>query len=118
MSKSTANKPYTRSDYMNKRVDHHTYYLHLAHRSGNNHTMFTNDFKQRILKSTDPHFNDISLKIWDKLSIFMCDVYNINDNGTKTVSLSDRICALKALARDYKQSHYINNTTVQYRKLK
>ena len=61
----------------------------------------------RIVESTDPHFNDISLADWDKAgaSIPLYILQNLRE-ASAGVSLSDRVCIVKAAAaaialRDY-----------------
>lgn len=60
---------------------------------------------RQVIASTDEDFNDIALSIWDSLTSLMLEslpaIAKANGGG---VSLSDKVCTLKAAARMYKSS--------------
>ena len=68
--------------------------------------------KDRILASTDPHFNDIPLKEWDDLNRQISETINQRLKGQAEGfpegkfgwSDSDSVCIAKAVAREYKES--------------
>jgi hypothetical protein len=93
----------TRKEYMqNPGEFHQGYFLQFATPTIR---MQVARMKWRIAASTDPHFNDIPLRIWDDISRFafheLCNV-NLKINGTCSASLSDGVCAAKAYARTLK----------------
>ena len=92
---------YTRKQYMDNEVSHAEYYaqfgIHLIKLVGNRIG------KKRILESSDPHFNDIPLREWDRLESSVRQLVGCmirEYNGPKAgVSLSDCVCAAKSAAR-------------------
>jgi|TARA_Y100000034_G_C6899489_1_gene415474 hypothetical protein len=93
----------TRSQLIKGQVSHQDYYLHVAERSGITASVFNGRMKRMIANSTDENLNDVPLKLWDSLANSI-SIYELNDTGEKSVSLSAKVCALKALARSYKES--------------
>ena len=88
-----------RSDYMDRKVDHETYYGQFV--TDGVRVMLKAIGEDRIRASADPYFNDIPLKLWDNLSealpLGVIRMISIANGGG--VSLSDRVCVLKAAAR-------------------
>lgn len=92
---------FTRKQYMNKEVDHQTYYGQFATDSVRR-IVCQYIGRNRILASRDPFFNDIPLRLWDGLhgSLTMLVGKRIAvANGSGGVSLSDTVCVAKAAAR-------------------
>lgn len=54
----------------------------------------------RILKSKDPHFNDVPLHLWDRLSF---PIKNMKEAGD-FLTLAGKVCIAKEIARQYKES--------------
>ena len=59
-------------------------------------------FHDNIIKSTDAHFNDITLFRWDKLSVIVPFTKHMKELGYCN-SLSSRVCVLKQAARIIKE---------------
>lgn len=85
-----------RRRYMTHEITHAEFYCWLADRIG----VKVSDLPvslERIAKSTDPHLNDIPLKLWDN-----CD-FTVRTKsqfaGMRSWSLSDTVCCLKSFAR-------------------
>lgn len=96
-----------RRDYMSGRIDHHDYYGQFV-TDGLIATVSAALSEQRIRTSDDPHFNDIPLEEWDQLAKRLpartwSGVAHSNASttrgGVSNVSLSDKVCLLKATAR-------------------
>ena len=90
----------TRKEYMENSSElFNEYYLQFATPTVRSEV---NSIKHLIFKSTDKHFNDINLSIWDRISRIafheLCKV-NFKINGSRSVSLSDGVCAAKSYAR-------------------
>lgn len=93
---------FTREWYMeNSSERHHTYYLAVAARSSITTRLFPSAMLEKIKKSKDPHMNDVPLKEWDIIakSIRAIEIY---ENGKRVYSLSSGVCALKAIAKQWK----------------
>jgi len=96
---------YSRKDYMDRKVTHQEYYFQF----GKHLIDYVQSIigKDRIINSTDPHFNDIPLKLWDDMedSIRMMVGRKIGEaNGTGGLSLSDTVCAAKSAAKHIRVS--------------
>lgn len=105
----------TRKQYMAGEVDHNEYYGQFV-------TEATIDLVKsrigldRLLKSTDRHFNDIPLNEWDSAAKSLLASHptwgpvkesnaSTTRGGVGTVSLADKICVLKATARHLVGKH-------------
>ena len=95
----------TRKEYMAGKITHDEYYsqfvgdevIHLVKRGIG---------EENIKNSIDPHFNDIPLRRWDRLSSALrlqAGKAVGMANGTGGVSLSDMVCVAKAAARMIKK---------------
>ncbi len=71
---------YTRQDYLNKVCTHQQYYLEIAHEVG---ARVSGELLERCKVSTDEHFNDIPLEVWDAYG----KAYN---NGRITKAFKER----------------------------
>ena len=60
--------------------------------------------EDRIVKSKDPHFNDIPLKLWDIISFNALKASKFREFGLP-YSLSTGVCLAKACARQIKEEH-------------
>jgi len=98
---------YSRKDYMNKKVSHNEYYAQFITPSL---VMLVKSHvgEERIMKSKDEHFNDIHIWVWDKAAEMMNrSLYSelaesnasTTANNIPSISLSDKVCLLKAAAR-------------------
>lgn len=96
---------FTRKDYMDGVVDHQTYYGQFV----NNQVISLicrAIGKDKILASTDKHFNDIPLRKWDALAssvpsrlVSLSNMFTqAEQNAVPSISLSDQVCILKAAA--------------------
>ena len=95
---------FTRKQYMSNEVTHAEYY-----------NQFVIDLiplvrgaigEDRIKASRDPYFNDIPLRRWDFLAALIPAETQrkiAEANGSGGISLSDKVCALKAAARLIKE---------------
>ena len=100
----------TRQDYMDKKATHRQYYGQFvtdAIKAG-----VARRFRDAIMESQDPHFNDIPLKQWDSMAVLyknhITAVNNDIGNG-RVFSLCDGVCMLKEAARQIKeQSDTVN----------
>ena len=94
----------TRREYLENSKELHTaYYLQFATTETKKQVLY-NIGSDRIENSGNKYFNDIPLSEWDRLSGFM--VFNktlcMEVNGQ--VSLSDRVCILKAVAENIRSN--------------
>ena len=100
---------YTRKDYMNNVCTHHEYYSQFV-TPGVISLVKTHIGEQKLLTSTDPHFNDILLAKWDRLSEWTrsyintkqwatCENPSLVAEGKYPWSLSSNCCILKAAAK-------------------
>jgi hypothetical protein len=98
---------------MNKEISHQDYYAQFVNDSVLSFVR-SSIGKARILKSTDPHMNDIPLQLWYNLSHsirMMCDkALSVSNASTCSrevkvggVSLSDCVCTAKAAAKIIKE---------------
>ena len=91
---------FTRKDYMSGKCTHEEYYGQLVTQSMKEH--IARAIPQGLAKSTDPHFNDISLSTWDRLGM----AYSLRDEFK---SLGDfktdagMVCVLKEAARQIRE---------------
>jgi hypothetical protein len=100
-----------RSEYMNGRVNHQTYYGQFVTPQVTN-LVKTYIGEDKIKNSTDPHFNDISLSKWDRLSQGIIHLVgpriaeaNRPSPDAKTgISLSDTVCVAKEAARRIREA--------------
>ena len=82
--------------YMGNKISHEEYYLWLAGFIGaTRKDLPVSD--EILLKSHDPHFNDIPLRRWDAMD---CCIRKLAYVKGLPWSLSDTVCTLKAIARD------------------
>lgn len=96
---------FSRKDYMNGICSHDEYYSQFV-TDGVIRTLERHIGKAEIEDSTDPHFNDIPLGRWDALALLvpqrLISVSNVStqaDGSSPSISLSDRVCILKAAAK-------------------
>lgn len=95
----------TRKDYLDGKATHREYYAQFV-------TEQIRDLVrhgvgiERIKKSTDKHFNDIPLHIWDCLASNNRYALAISksENGQKDFSLGSSVCILKEAARQIKEN--------------
>jgi len=85
--------------YMVGKITHQAYYLWLAEFIGAGERYLPVP-KERILQSTDEHFNDIPLRLWDLQDSL---VRPLAYSKKLAWSLSDTVCVLKAIARKVKE---------------
>lgn len=109
-----ANMQFTRKDYMAGAVDHDTYYAQFALPEVVR-AVEKSIGVEHIIQSADEHFNDISLHKWDRLALgggfperaaLLVSVSNVSTQapGSRpSISLSDKVCILKAAARVIRQ---------------
>jgi hypothetical protein len=86
---------------MNHEVSHQDYYLELAQLSHLPSWGIPMNLVKTALAGGDKHLNTIPLDLWDRLAIMnQSAVANANKkrDGKCVWSLSDGVCALKALA--------------------
>lgn len=93
---------FTRKQYMNREVNHQTYYSQFAARLV---PLVLERFgEERLRNSTDPYFNDIPLSAWE-FATFSIDPQTLLELATSegirplSVSLCSKVCALKSAAR-------------------
>jgi hypothetical protein len=94
---------WTRRQYLDHEVSHDEYYGQFVTPQVE---ALLHSKRDRIARSTDPHFNDISLRWWDQISDSLpgetCRaICAANESGG--LSLSDRVCVLKAAARKIRE---------------
>lgn len=93
---------YSRSDYMEERVDHQTYYEAIAEAAGISYA--NSDWLPKIEKALaagDEHLNTIPLRSWDDRALFTERVIRqaLKAFPGETFSLSVGVCVHKAAAR-------------------
>lgn len=92
---------FTRKDYMSDKCTHEEYYGQLVTQRMKEHIVRA--IPQGLARSTDPHFNDIPLSTWDRLSA----VYDLGEQFKALGDYRTRagiVCALKEAARQVKES--------------
>ena len=121
---------WTRSDYMNSRIDHHTYYLGIARLIG------LPELERYVLQITNreqlmrvyPDLNLIHLSKWDGLDFAVKELVRARNRergimartwngtalqpGTICWSLSETVCVTKAVARDMVERWQHANTPI------
>lgn len=92
----------TRKQYLDHEVTHEEYYRAIAETAGiwlgPDHPLV-----KQALTSTDEHYNDVPLKVWDSyFPIYRMQLQRAlkAHAGTEGVSLSDNTCTLKQAVRD------------------
>ena len=111
----TAEKTFTRKDYRDRKCSHKEYYRQFVTHSVL-HVVRNRIGADKIKNSTDPHMNDIPLKLWDQLAhsirgaidtkLFKAcnNVTYAEESRDKFLwSLSDAVCIAKAAARIIKK---------------
>ena len=100
---------YTREDYMGNACTHQQYYSQFV-TAGLMGLVRRSIGEERLLASTNPHFNDIPLAEWDRLSEITkqyintkewtaCENPSMIGTGKYPWSLASNICILKAAAK-------------------
>ena len=88
----------TRKEYMDGDVTHDQYYNQFVTQDIMD-TILVSIGVHSILESTDPHFNDIDLKRWDRCAVLLEDkVKWPKDDGP---SLAGLVCVAKAGAKEF-----------------
>lgn len=95
-----SNLTYTRADYMNRVVDHQTYYSQYVE-PGLIEAVVNAIGRNRILASTDYYLNDIELESWDRLKPLVASY--VSSSTLKRMgeiwSLGTAVCIAKTAAR-------------------
>jgi hypothetical protein len=106
----------TRKRYMDKEITHSDYYGAIAELLGESYLRSIlpgnrTPEQWRKLASKDFHLNNVSLRNWDSLHIYVVAQVRQTPrakleaiNGTGGWSLSDSVCVLKETARRYSQT--------------
>jgi hypothetical protein len=96
-----------RSQYMNKESSHEEYYRQFVTPEVIK-LVETTIGKDRILRSTDPYFNDIPLGKWDMLhhSVMAYVRSKLREADPCGETLSDTCCIAKQAARMIKENHH------------
>lgn len=103
---------YSRKDYLHKQCSHREYYAQFVTEEVKR---LVHRFHKAIVKSEDPHFNDIPLQDWDRLS----DTTRLSINkeiwraaespslpkNSYPWSLCANVCILKEAAQQIRESH-------------
>lgn len=90
---------FSRQQYMSNECSHSEYYSQFITPSAR--LIVVNSIgRDRIISSTDPHFNDIPLYLWYKLSF---PVKSLKEAGD-FLTLVGKVCIAKEIARQYKAS--------------
>jgi hypothetical protein len=99
-----------RKQYMTNEVSHDQYYGQPAFCTPEVKSLVARFIGiGQIVKSTDPHFNDIPLLRWDALHTNIIGLVGkaiAEANGTGGISLSDTVCIAKAAARQLKEARH------------
>jgi hypothetical protein len=90
---------YTRNDYLEKRCSHREYYGQFVS-AAILRTVRVSVGEYRIKNSTDPHFNDIPLSIWDNvLTLAPCYLTKAMREAGDNPTLAGLVCVAKEAAR-------------------
>jgi hypothetical protein len=99
---------FSREQYLRQECDHDTFYAQFV-TDGVVYVVLSAIGKERIIKSTNPHFNDIPLAEWDRLKdrvresmngkMFKAMVCPNYGKGKILFSLSDAVCIAKRAAK-------------------
>ena len=100
---------WTRGSYMTKECTHSEYYGQFV-TEWTKKIVLSRIPAERIARSTDPHFNDIPLYIWDEMhpaiqTGITTDMRNVGADN----SLSTSVCIAKETARQIKEEYDGNN---------
>ena len=96
---------YTRKDYMSHKCTHAEYYGQLVTQGMKEHV--ARAIPQALAKSTDPHFNDISLTTWDRLGM----MYGLRSEFKELGDFRSKagiVCVLKEAARQVKEETHVS----------
>ena len=93
---------FSRAQYMNKECTHSEYYGQFVTDAVKQSVLFTIG-KDAIVKSNNPHFNDIPLKKWDLLS-FPVSSQKMKQAGDY-LTLAGKVCIAKEAARQIKEEN-------------
>lgn len=104
---------YTRTQYMQDSKDdgtaaHRRYYGQFV-TNGTKRRVLQVIGLDRILASTDPHFNDIALCLWDKLTPQLPGSLGFAKAGDY-YTLGNGVCLAKEAARQIREAHDSNTT--------
>lgn len=97
---------FTREQYLNRECTHRKYYGQFVN-SSTISWVKTRIGKEALKRSTDKHFNDIPLRMWDAFHphlSFNKQVFSDCNNGSRGFSLSDTVCIAKEAARQICES--------------
>lgn len=92
----------TRKEYLDGKCSHREYYGQFVNDNVKQMVIDTIG-KNRILKSTDEHFNDISLREWDNIGL-PCGISELLKKAGDYYTLAGQVCILKEGARQIKES--------------
>lgn len=95
---------FTRADYMQNRCTHREYYVQFVS-DGICNLVRLHIGEERIKSSTDPHFNDIPLRLWDSLDYSMRAMCasKLREAGSAGMSLFDTVCIAKEAAQQIRE---------------
>ena len=93
----------TRDQYMNKECTHQDYYLQFATPALRS-TVIDRIGLQRIVESTDPHFNDIPWRQWYNLLPFVKSMAKSLKPAGDYLTLAGAVCICKAIAEDVRNT--------------
>jgi len=88
----------TRDDYISGKASHSEYYTQFVKKSHFDALAFLRDM---IMKSTNPHFNDIPLRLWDCI-IATYPTEKMKECGDY-LTIAGKVCILKEAARQMKE---------------
>lgn len=91
---------FTRKDYMTDKCTHAEYYGQLVTQGMKDH--ITRAIPQSLARSTDPHFNDISLATWDRIGSMYHGLGPEFKKLGDFMSSAGLVCVLKEAARQVK----------------
>lgn len=93
---------FSRQQYINGECSHSQYYGQFV-TSAVKHAVIFSIGKEAIVKSNDPHFNDIPLRKWHLLS-FPVNSQKLKEAGDY-LTLAGKVCIAKQAARQIKEEN-------------
>lgn len=89
---------FTRKDYLDKKCNHRQYYTQFVD-DGVRKRVLNQIGKDRLIHSTDEHFNDIPLYQWDNIGPFWQSIHTQMKEAGDYMTMAGIVCIAKEAAR-------------------
>ena len=98
----------TREDFVSGKNTFHEYYGQFV-TEAIKRDVLSKISMEELLKSTDPHLNDIALKRWEKIPAYVNYAAIRATGDVNAQTISNFICVVKTAAKQLIESHHENN---------